>query len=471
MIVSPDHICADIQKSLVDSGLFSRQADDGENRWRISPDPFHLSPNDAAFFEDLGQHLLKFYTALNQLYFDSVKGRAPAWVADYMDRGKPPELIEYSRLKRFKSHLPGIIRPDVIITEDGFSVTELDSVPGGFGLTHQLMDLYGREDRKIIGADQGGIASLFYQMLESVAGEPGCTVALVVSDEARDYWSEMVFLGDILKKRGLPVHVVHPREILFKEEGLYVMDAGREVALDVVYRFYELFDLDNIPKVELLMFSNKKARVKTTPPYKPHLEEKLSFALLHHPALTSWWEKALGVETFALMAHLIPNTWVLDDRALPPHAVIPGLAVKGYNVTEWAQLYSMTQKERELVIKPSGFSPDSWGSRGVVVGHDVSAEAWREALDKALSKFTHQPHILQEFHKGKRIQATYWNEKTQSMDTMESRVRLTPYYFVANHEAQLGGILATLCPHDKKKIHGMVDAIMVPCATGPETKV
>ena len=75
MIASPDHICADIQNALMESGLFSQQAGDGDNTWRISPDPFHLSPNDAAFFQDLGQHLLKFYTALNQLYFDSVKGR------------------------------------------------------------------------------------------------------------------------------------------------------------------------------------------------------------------------------------------------------------------------------------------------------------------------------------------------------------------------------------------------------------
>jgi len=259
MIASPDHICADIQNALMESGLYSKQADDGENTWRISPNPFHLSPNDAAFFQDLGEHLLKFYRALNQLYFDSVKGRAPEWVADYMDRGKPADLIEYSRMKRFKAQLPGIIRPDVIVQEDGFVVTELDAVPGGFGLTARLMALYERDDRKIIGAAEGGIPSLFYQMVESGSGEKNVSAAIVVSDEARDYWSEMVYLGDVLKKRGLPVYVVHPREILFKEEGLYVRNAGREVPIDVLYRFYELFDLKNIPKVELLMFSNKKA--------------------------------------------------------------------------------------------------------------------------------------------------------------------------------------------------------------------
>ena len=192
MIASPDHICADIQNSLMESGLYSQQAGNGDNTWRISPDPFHLSPNDAAFFQDLGQHLLKFYSALNQLYFDSVKGRAPTWVADYMDRGKPAELVEYSRMKRFKSQLPGIIRPDVIVKEDGFAVTELDAVPGGFGLTAQLMALYAREDRNIIGSAEGGIPSLFYQMVESVAGEKGCATARDVSDEAPESWSERV---------------------------------------------------------------------------------------------------------------------------------------------------------------------------------------------------------------------------------------------------------------------------------------
>jgi hypothetical protein len=98
-----------------------------------------------------------------------------------------------------------------------------------------------------------------------------------------------------------------------------------------------------------------------------------------------------------------------------------------------------------LVIKPSGFSPEAWGSRGVVMGHDVSSQDWGKTLDRALAEFPHQPYILQEFHKGKRIEAAFWNSKTQSMDIMESRARLTPYYFVVENQARLGGILATLC--------------------------
>ena len=61
---------------------------------------------------------------------------------------------------------------------------------------------------------------------------------------------------------------------------------------------------------------------------------------------------------------------------------------------------------------------------------------------------------------------------------MQGRVRLCPYYFVTGDwdraRTQLGGILATVCPADKKIIHGMTDAILAPCAiadTGPSRSV
>ena len=51
---------------------------------------------------------------------------------------------------------------------------------------------------------------------------------------------------------------------------------------------------------------------------------------------------------------------------------------------------------------------------------------------------------------------------------MPGRVRLCPYYFVAgDYESarpQLGGVLATLVPADKKIVHGIRDAILAPCS-------
>ena len=45
---------------------------------------------------------------------------------------------------------------------------------------------------------------------------------------------------------------------------------------------------------------------------------------------------------------------------------------------------------------------------------------------------------------------------------------MSPYYFIVGDKAELGGVLATLCPSNKKIIHGMVDAIMAPCAINPD---
>lgn len=466
MITSPQNICQDIEDGLAASGLFSAEKGALENNWRISPQPFYLSPDETRFFENLGGHLLKFYRAINRLYLDSAKGKQPAWIAEYLDAGKPSDLIDLGKMNRFKGKVPGIIRPDVIMQEDGYKVTELDSVPGGFGVTTRLMSLYSDNEGSLVGASGGGLPEKFAAMTDHVAGKENAVLAIVVSDEAKDYLNEMQYLGEVLREQGRPVYVVHPSEIKFKDnEGLFVQDGEGEVKIEVVYRFYELFDLQNIPQAELIAYAVKKGWVKVTAPYKAYLEEKLNFALFHHPVLRTWWENTLGDETFTLLSHLIPSTWILDDRPLPPHGVIPGLQVKGNNINDWKELYALTQKEREMVIKPSGFSPASWGSRGVTVGHDVSSEIWQQTVEEAVGAFADGPYILQPFHKGKRFQIPYWNRDAQAMETMESRARLTPYYFVVDEEARLGGILATLCPQDKKKIHGMTEAVMVPCAT------
>ncbi len=460
-MLNPEEFCSKVRTSLIQSGIFT---DNGSKRsWRISPQPFELSQADHAFFIDLGDRLLNFYKTLNTFYFDSLKDRFPPWYAEYLNFGKPSDLIDFSQMKRFKSQLPGIIRPDVIVTENGFIVTELDSVPGGFGSLTHLMELYQNSNNLLPGMENGGIPSLFSSMIKEIAGKEDPVLGIAVSDEANDYLDEMKFLSTRLNINGLKTHVLNPKEIIFEEEGLFVQTNEGKKKLDVLYRFFELFDLKNIPKSELLMYSAKKGRIKTTPPYKPFLEEKLSFSLFRHPTLRSFWEKALGSETFQKLSHLIPKTWILDNRETPPQATIPGLNIKGNQIQSWAELFNLTQKEREFAVKISGFSPKSWGGRGVTIGHDVSGQVWEQTIKDSLEGFPKETAILQEFHKGKRFQASF-QDFEGNIKEMESRVRLTPYYFVVNNQAKLGGILATLCHKNKKKIHGMTDAIMAPCS-------
>ena len=110
--------------------------------WRLSPEPFWLTPELVAYLAEIGNDLLAFYRATNALYFAAVRGTQPAWVADYFDRGRPSQLIDYGRLNRTRRHLPGVIRPDLFLTDGGLVATELDSVPGGIGFGASLAAPY-----------------------------------------------------------------------------------------------------------------------------------------------------------------------------------------------------------------------------------------------------------------------------------------------------------------------------------------
>lgn len=471
------HRCTSIRDTLIQAGLFAPFGktpslapgqEPVNTSWRIGLEPFRLPAEQLTFFHRLGPQLLRFYRALNRLYMESVRGTQPPWAAAYLDQGKPEGLVTYSRMKRFRDHLPAVIRPDIIPTPDGMVITELDSVPGGIGLTAAMSrayaDLTSPDVSAHIVGGRDGMVDGFASMLREQRGQHEDVIAIVVSEEAKEYRPEMTWLAAALSARGLPCHCVEPRQLRFTEEELLLISEGKDVPIGLIYRFYELFDLPNVPKSELIQYAVKKGWVSVTPPYKPALEEKSAFALLHHPVLAPYWRTELGEEIFLHLTSIMPRTWILDPAPVPPSAVIPSLMIGGRAVMNWNDLAEATQKERHFVIKPSGFSELAWGSRGVSVGHDLPQSEWTASINSALKAFSHNPYVLQEFHKGRQYEVNYFDPVSSELRTMAGRTRLSPYYFVTGENAQLAGILATIVPADKKVIHGMKDAIMVPCA-------
>src|SRR5512140_2923553 len=109
--------------------------------WQLSPEAWPLTRDQAAQLEQIGAACLEFHQALETLYLRSVAGKnllrnkpllAP-WVADYLDRGKPAGLVGHARDAKNRGMFPTVIRPDLLLTDEGFALTELDSVPGGIG--------------------------------------------------------------------------------------------------------------------------------------------------------------------------------------------------------------------------------------------------------------------------------------------------------------------------------------------------
>jgi hypothetical protein len=271
---------------------------------------------------------------------------------------------------------------------------------------------------------------------------------IVISQEASTYRPEMEWIAARLNERRPDLHWrVVPAENYEPQDGR------------AVYRFFELFDLPNIPGVEKTLRAVAEGRVTISPPIKPYLEEKMWFALFWLQPLKEFWHRELGEKYFAKLQQAIPYSWILDPTPLPQHAVIPRLEIH-----DWREAGRFSQKERDLLLKVSGFSPLGWGSRGIALGQDLPHTEWQQRIESALATADSAPTIMQRFHKGRLLEHRYWDPGTEELKIMRGRVRLCPYFFVEQDGVKLRGGLATICPADKKLLHGMSDAILVPSA-------
>jgi hypothetical protein len=431
MLVQDDKLSR-IRDAVPPQGLFA------EKDWLLSPDPFPVEKKFLAELDQLGHRLFVFQRACNQLYQLSVKGKQPEWVARYLDAGKPPELIEFSRRKEIRDDLPRVIRPDLVLTENGYIIAEIDSVPGGIGLTGWLNQTYCAFDTEIIGGADGMLDG--FQSVLPNGGD------IVISQEAATYRPEMEWIAARLKDRH--------RDLDWRVVAAENYEPQDDRA---VYRFFELFDLPNIPNIDKTLRANAEGRITVTPPIKPYLEEKMWFALFWMQPLREFWRRELGEKYFIKLQEVIPYSWLLDPTPLPQHAVIPRLEIH-----DWREAAKLSQKDRDLLLKVSGFSPLGWGSRGISLGADLPHAEWERRIKHALETFEQSPTILQRFHKGRLFEHRYWDPESGELKTMKGRVRLCPYFFVEQDRVKLRGALATIVPADKKFLHGMRDAILVP---------
>lgn len=416
-----------LRAALPEGGLF------GGGAWRWSPEPFRLTRKNADALTAIGHPLARFQQSCDALYRRSAAGKLPPWLANLLDAGKPDWLINLQRLPPTATQFPRVIRPDLMLTETGFALSELDSVPGGIGVTAWLSQIYADAGFEVLGGRDGMLHGF-----RSLMPDGG---TILVSAESADYRPEMRWLAATLG------------------ENWQVADAeswqpdGRSI-----YRFFELFDWQSIPGAREIGEASAAGTIQVTPPFKPHLEEKLWLALLWSPALKKTWEQSLRGNHLKRLRALVPHGWIIDPTPLPPHAALPRL-----DAHDWSDVAAFSQKERKLVIKVSGFHETAWGSRGVFIGHDMPTTEWAAQIKNSLDQASHHPHIMQEFHESKIITHPIYQDDG-SVAMMRGRVRLCPYYFTDTAgETRLGGCLATIVPADKKKIHGMSDGILVPC--------
>lgn len=464
----PDLAFETIKLALADQPLFE------DKTWQLSPQAWPLTEAQVAELEQIGTACLEFHQALETLYLRSVAGKnllrnksllAP-WVAEYLDRGKPAELIAHARDPKNRGAFPTVLRPDLLLTEEGFALTELDSVPGGIGLTGFLNRLYaGGADKSVLGHD-GAMVENFHAALAAL--RPGLRnplIAILVSEEAATYRPEMQWLAEQLQRSGRRVYCMKTDDVFPLGGELFFDVEGTPEKIDIIYRFFELFDWASVRVGREIFEAWQGGNVVIASPMRHFQEEKLALALFHHHLLAEFWAETLGGRTLKLLQRLIPRSWIMDPAPLPPGAVLDGPQVGGRMLSDWRDLAAASQKERDLIIKISGFHETAWGARSVVLGSDCSREEWQTGVEQALRLAPANLHILQEYRKPKKVAHPLYRSDGGGVPSPRDepgRLRLCPYYFVIGGQARLSGALATFCPPDKKIIHGMTDAALLP---------
>lgn len=464
---------------------FAAQSLFEDKTWQLSPTAWPLTPAQVTELEAIGTACLEFHTALETLYLRSAAGKnllrnkpllAP-WVADYLDRGKPAGLIAHARDPKNRGMFPSVLRPDLLLTDEGFALTELDSVPGGIGLTAFLNKLYGGDtDPAVLGHGDAMVENFHASLAALRPAVRNPLITILVSDEAATYRPEMQWLAEQLQRAGKRVFCLRPEDVFPLGNELFFDVEGNPEKIDIIYRFFELFDWANVKVGREILEAWSNNTVAIAPPMRPFQEEKLTLALFHHHLLAEFWAETLSGRSLKLLRALIPQSWIMDPAPLPPGAVLDGPRVGGRMLNDWRDLSTASQKERDLIIKISGFHETAWGARSVVLGSDCSREEWQQGVDQALQLAPTNLHVLQEYRKPKKVEHPLYEQPKDGLPAVSSavgpakvealakagRLRLCPYYFVVGGQARLSGALATFCPPDKKIIHGMVDAALLP---------
>src|SRR6266516_534723 len=105
--------------------------------------------------------------------------------------------MEFLRRNEIREDLPKVIRSDLILTEKGYVIAEIDSVPGRIGLTGWLNQTYSSFDNNIIGGANG--------MLKGFRAVVPNGADIVISHESATYQPEMEWFATRLNQLAVAV--------------------------------------------------------------------------------------------------------------------------------------------------------------------------------------------------------------------------------------------------------------------------
>ena len=241
-----------------------------------------------------------------------------------LDRGKP------DRYKNVKDVRYLFLRPDLILTEEGFAICEIETSPFGLALAEVLNDAYGNLNYNPI-IDQNQLKNYMQHQTNKYG-------IITYSNKVQAFKGQLGYLSD---------NIFGGNDRQWQTKNIS-MDQNEVTPDEEIYRAFYLNEQFNDPNVKKFL-DEKYSHV---PSETPQFEEKALLAFIWDKRFIDFFKKKLGETGFNILRKAIPKTWIIGQEEY-----VDGGLPNGY--TKSVDLGQIGKGNREYVLKESGFNSNS----------------------------------------------------------------------------------------------------------------
>ena len=388
--------------------------------FRVSEQPFTLTKPQRQELGEIGHVICDYMDSVIELYNSSDE------VRETLNKGKPDIYLNGQAPQYL------FLRPDLILTREGFSVCEIETSPFGLALAEILNNAYGQENFDTV-INQNTLKNY----ISSQAPEQG---TIAYSDKTAAFSGQIQFLAEQIFSEG------------GKKWDSSIID-GKNIDSKEIYRAFYLSEYLNDENVARLLEESKTF----LPTLTPQFEEKAILSFIWDSRFVDFFKSKLGEADFKHLRRIIPPTWILGQEANFDLGMPRG-------ITNSLSIADLEKGKRKFVLKQSGFSNSSSWAEGVAFLHKLSHKGAREKLEAASKDSSHM-YILQDFKEGKHQKMEY-TETDGTIKKMDAKIRITPYYsFSGRSKGELLAAKVTGC-EDTDYIHATTASINTAVAMG-----
>lgn len=383
------------------------QEDSQQLQFRVAESPLKVSQELKKEIIGLGPILRMYLNAVIILYnLDNT-------VKQMLDNGKPNQFIGNNPQYLF-------LRPDLIISNEGIKICEIETSMFGLGLADILNKAYIDSGYDTLVSERQ-----LKKYVQSVIPEEG---VIAYSKRVKSFSGQLKYLAE---------QVFSGDNSNWKCE---MVDENFNYTGNV-YRAFYTSDCMTEQAVNCLVNSQSNF----IPSLTPQFEEKAILSLIWDKRYKDFFKRELGKVVYDYLRKIIPPTFVLGQEKNFEMG-LPG------NVSNPLEISKLPKSKRQVVLKKS--SDSSWGE-GIKFLHKLSHDKVKDCLQTAMS--SNESYIIQDFFEGRKILMNY--NVNNEVYTMQAKVRITPYYaFSGKDSGKLIAIKATGC-ENTDYIHGATNSI------------